>query len=110
MKRNHLSNSKQWVDEDEQNEAADDDYANNFGGGGMPGMGGDGGLGGIDFSKMGPGGGVPDMEGLGGGDDDGEESDDEPPGLADEAEAGADVPGEKDSSTDKGKGKIEEIA
>ncbi|KAJ9223749.1 hypothetical protein DTO027B5_5998 [Paecilomyces variotii] len=37
-----------WVDEDEQDEAPEDDYANNFGG-----FGEDGGLGGIDFSKLG---------------------------------------------------------
>jgi len=42
-----------WVDEDEQNVAADDDY--NFGNmGGMGGMGGD--LGGLDFSSLGGGG------------------------------------------------------
>ncbi|KAJ5433267.1 Co-chaperone protein SBA1 [Penicillium daleae] len=51
-----------WVDEDEQDEAAEDDYANNFGG-----FGGDdaGGLSNIDFSKlggMGGAGGMPDLE------------------------------------------------
>ncbi|OQD76442.1 hypothetical protein PENDEC_c004G06553 [Penicillium decumbens] len=55
-----------WVDEDEQDEAAEDDYANNFGG-----MGGDeGGLGNIDFSKlggMGGAGGMPDLSALAGG-------------------------------------------
>jgi hypothetical protein len=51
------------VDEDEQDGAPDDDYMNNFGGG----MGGgDGGFGGIDFSKLGGG----DMGGLGDADDD----------------------------------------
>lgn len=41
-----------WVDEDEQDEVAEDDYANNMGGFG--GAGGDaGGLGNIDFSKLG---------------------------------------------------------
>lgn len=37
-----------WVDEDEQDEALDEDYANNFGG-----FGEEGGLGNIDFSKLG---------------------------------------------------------
>ena len=51
----------QWVDEDEQDEAAEDDYANNFGG--FEGLGGGegGGLGNIDFSKLGAG-----LEGMGG--------------------------------------------
>jgi len=77
-----------WVDEDEQDEAGEDDYANNFGG-----MGGgeEGGLSNIDFSKlggMGGAGGMPDlsamMGGMGGagmpgapGADDGEGEDDE---------------------------------
>ena len=45
----------QWVDEDEQDEAPEDDYANNFGGlgGGEPGAEGPGGLVNIDFSKLG---------------------------------------------------------
>ncbi|PNY24149.1 Protein wos2 [Tolypocladium capitatum] len=55
-----------WVDEDEQNEAAEEDFSQ-FGGmgksSGMPGMGGD--FGGIDFSKLGGGaGGMPDMSGM----------------------------------------------
>ncbi|CAG8259473.1 unnamed protein product [Penicillium salamii] len=66
-----------WVDEDEQDEAGEDDYANNFGGfggegGGDP-NGGAGGLGNIDFSKLGgmPGmgggaGGMPDLSALAG--------------------------------------------
>ncbi|KAH9435716.1 hypothetical protein MCOR02_004635 [Pyricularia oryzae] len=80
-----------WVDEDEQNEAAEEDFSN-FGGmggmPGMPGMGGAGDFGGIDFSKLGGGGmGMP-------GDDeemDEEEEDDEMPGLenAEEADAAA---------------------
>ncbi|TLS25469.1 hypothetical protein PpBr36_07157 [Pyricularia pennisetigena] len=80
-----------WVDEDEQNEAAEDDFSN-FGGmggmPGMPGMGGAGDFGGIDFSKLGGGGmGMP-------GDDeemDEDEDDDEMPGLenAEEADAAA---------------------
>ncbi|KAE8139816.1 HSP20-like chaperone [Aspergillus pseudotamarii] len=50
-----------WVDEDEQDEVAEDDYANNFGG--FEGLGGEGGggLGNIDFSKLGAG-----LEGMGG--------------------------------------------
>lgn len=43
----------QWVDEDEQDEAQEDDYAANFGG-----FGEEGGLGGIDFSKLGGGAGL----------------------------------------------------
>ncbi|KAJ5690442.1 Co-chaperone protein SBA1 [Penicillium macrosclerotiorum] len=67
-----------WVDEDEQDEAADDDYANNFGGFG----GGDeGGLSNIDFSKlggMGGAGGMPDLSALAGGmGDEGDEGEDD---------------------------------
>ncbi|KAK3397302.1 HSP20-like chaperone [Sordaria brevicollis] len=79
-----------WVDEDEQHEAAEDDFSNFGGMGGMPGMGGmgmDGGMGGmggdfggIDFSKLG-GAGIP------GGDDDDEDSDDDMPPLEGEEEA-----------------------
>jgi hypothetical protein len=67
-----------WVDEDEQDEAPDDDFANQYGGD----MG-EGGMGGIDFSKLGGGaGGMPDMSafsGMGGagGDDFGEEEEDD---------------------------------
>ncbi|KAK4038110.1 HSP20-like chaperone [Parachaetomium inaequale] len=73
-----------WVDEDEQNEAAEDDFAN-FGGGGpgmggLPGMGG-GDFGGIDFSKLGGGAGMPT-----GDDDDEEDSDDDMPPLEGEEE------------------------
>jgi len=73
-----------WVDEDEQNEAEEEDFSQ-FGGaggmGGMPGMGGMGGgdFGGIDFSKLGAGGGMPEM-------DDEEESDDDMPPLEGEEE------------------------
>ena len=42
----------QWVDEDEQDDAPEDDYMNSFGGFG------DDSLGGIDFSKMGGGAGA----------------------------------------------------
>ncbi|KAK4455722.1 HSP20-like chaperone [Podospora aff. communis PSN243] len=70
-----------WVDEDEQNEAAEEDFSN-FGG-----MGGGGDFGGIDFSKLGGGAGLPT-------DDDGEEeeSDDEdmPPLEGEEEEAAGD--------------------
>ncbi|OQD86535.1 hypothetical protein PENANT_c007G08840 [Penicillium antarcticum] len=88
-----------WVDEDEQDEAGEDDYANNFGGfggeDGGPGAGAGGGLGNIDFSKLG---GMPGMGGMGGGMPDlsalqgmaggaagaeGEEDDDELPELED---------------------------
>ncbi|KAF9891825.1 Prostaglandin E synthase 3 (Cytosolic) [Aspergillus nanangensis] len=61
-----------WVDEDEQDEAPEEDYANNMGGfeGMGGGAGGEGGLGNIDFSKLGAGlegmGGMPGMEGMGG--------------------------------------------
>jgi hypothetical protein len=76
-----------WVDEDEQDEAAEDDYANNFGG-----FGGDegGGLSTIDFSKlggMGGAGGMPDLSALAGaaggaeGAEGEEEEDDELPEL-----------------------------
>lgn len=55
----------QWVDEDEQDESFEDDYAANFGG-----FGEDGGLGNIDFSKLG--GGADDDSGDAG--EDGESS------------------------------------
>lgn len=42
----------QWVDEDEQDDAPEDDYMNSFGGFG------DDSLGGIDFSKLGGGAGA----------------------------------------------------
>ncbi|KAK4241050.1 HSP20-like chaperone [Achaetomium macrosporum] len=69
-----------WVDEDEQNEAADDDFANFGGMGGLPGMGGDGGFGGIDFSKLGSGAGMPS------GDDEDDSDDDMPPLEGEEEE------------------------
>ncbi|KAL1994763.1 hypothetical protein VTN49DRAFT_950 [Thermomyces lanuginosus] len=47
-----------WVDEDEQDEAPEDDYAANFGG-----FGDDGGLGNIDFSKLGDSGAADSGEG-----------------------------------------------
>ncbi|KAJ5312628.1 hypothetical protein N7508_003458 [Penicillium antarcticum] len=91
-----------WVDEDEQDEAGEDDYANNFGGfggeDGGPGAGAGGGLGNIDFSKLGGmpgmggmggmGGGMPDLsalQGMAGGaaGAEGEEDDDELPELED---------------------------
>ncbi|KAJ4306934.1 p23 chaperone protein wos2 [Collariella sp. IMI 366227] len=70
-----------WVDEDEQDEAVDED----FGAGGMGGMGDMGGndFGGIDFSKLAGGGGMPGMPGM---DDDEDESDDDMPPLEGEEE------------------------
>lgn len=86
-----------WVDEDEQNEAADEDFSQFGGMGGMPGMGGMGGMpgmggmdggdfGGIDFSKLG-GGAMPGADD----EDDDDEDDDEMPALEGE-EGGADAP------------------
>ncbi|WYZ36579.1 hypothetical protein EsH8_II_000085 [Colletotrichum jinshuiense] len=65
-----------WVDEDEQEEAAEEDFSQFGGMGGMPGMGGAGGgdFGGIDFSKLG--GGAPGMEDM---DDEDEDDEDMPP-------------------------------
>ncbi|KAK7421433.1 p23 chaperone protein wos2 [Neonectria magnoliae] len=79
-----------WVDEDDQNEAADEDFSQfgnqpGAGMGGMPGM--DGGdFGGIDFSKLAAGGagGLPNMDALGGEDadeDEEEEEEDDMPAL-----------------------------
>ncbi|KAI2789679.1 Co-chaperone protein SBA1 [Penicillium oxalicum] len=88
-----------WVDEDEQDEAAEDDYANNFGGfGGEDG----GGLSNIDFSKlggMGGAGGMPDLNALAGmaGGAPGAEGDEEDDDLPDLEEA-------------DGKSKIQEIS
>jgi hypothetical protein len=86
----------QWVDEDEQNEAPEDDYLNQFGGG----MGEDGGFGGIDFSKLGGGAGaggdMPGMEGMGA---EGAEDDDE------EEDSDEDMPELEGDDDDKGKGK-----
>jgi len=79
---------KQWVDEDEQEALADDDYGN-FGG-----MSDDGGLGGIDFSKLGAAGGMgdaPGMEGASAGAADDEDDDDDSedmPDLEDDDKAG----------------------
>ncbi|KAG5970113.1 hypothetical protein E4U58_000695 [Claviceps cyperi] len=71
-----------WVDEDEQNEAPEDDFSQ-FGGmgGGGPAMGGD--FGGIDFSKLGGGAGMPDLSSMAGMDDDSD--DDDVPALEGEA-------------------------
>lgn len=96
-KRMHFlkTNFDKWVDEDEQNEAAEEDFSQFGGMGGMPGMGGmDGGMGGmgggdfggIDFSKLGggmPGGDMPDAE-----EDDGDSDDDMPPLEGEEEKAG----------------------
>lgn len=77
-----------WVDEDEQNEAAEEDFSQFGGMGGMPGMGGSD-FGGIDFSKLGggamPGGEEDDEE------EDDEDDDDEMPALADEEEDAKDA-------------------
>jgi hypothetical protein len=97
----------QWVDEDEQNEAPEDDYMNNFGG---QGMGEDGGFGGIDFSKLGAGGaGMPDMGTMGdqGEDDEDEDDDEDMPELEDEADE-ADGKGKGKAAEEKPK--IEEVA
>ncbi|TFB04612.1 Protein wos2 [Trichoderma ghanense] len=95
-----------WVDEDEQNEAADDDLSKFGDMGGMPGMGGD--FGGIDFSKLGGGaGGMPDMSGMGlegmpeysssgNPDSDSDDDDDEMPGLEGEEEKKVEEVEEKD--------------
>lgn len=91
-----------WVDEDEQNEAPEDDYMNQFGGG----MGEDGGFGGIDFSKLGGGAGgdMPGMEGLGAqGEEDEDEDDEDDEDMPDLADP------EEDKTAGKGKSKIEEI-
>ncbi|EKV18756.1 Hsp90 binding co-chaperone (Sba1), putative [Penicillium digitatum PHI26] len=95
------TNFDKWVDEDEQDEAGEDDYANNFGGFGGEGGGdpsaGAGGLGNIDFSKlggmagMGGMGGMPDLSALAGGmggipGDEGAEEDDEDLPELEEAE------------------------
>jgi len=94
-----------WVDEDEQNEAPEDDYMNNFGAG----MGEDGGFGGIDFSKLGAGAGagepdMPDAEGLEGEDE--EDSDEEMPSL----EGEEDDKDEAGESSKAGSKKIQEVS
>jgi len=111
-----------WVDEDEQDAAAeDDDYMSRMGGmggaggaGGMPGMGGDGGFGGIDFSKLGGMGGMggEGMGGMGGmgdeeeGDDEDDDDDDDamPDLEGEDATEGAGAKKESGSSS-----KIEEV-
>jgi len=76
-----------WVDEDEQEALADDDYGN-FG------MGDDGGLGGIDFSKLGAAGGMGETPGMGdmsagaAGDDDDDDDSEDMPDLEDDDKAG----------------------
>ncbi|BDD54891.1 hypothetical protein MPDQ_008076 [Monascus purpureus] len=64
-----------WVDEDEQDEAGEDDYANNFGG-----FGDEGGLGNIDFSKLG---GLSNLGGEAQAGDDEDKEDEEMPELED---------------------------
>ncbi|KAL4782259.1 HSP20-like chaperone [Aspergillus varians] len=88
------TNFDKWVDEDEQDEAPEEDYANNFGGFDPADQ---GGLGNIDFSKLG---GLPGAGGLGGDlPAEGEEDDEDMPEL-EEADTKA---GDKSS-------KIQEVA
>jgi len=96
-----------WVDEDEQDAVPDDENINN-----MAGLG-DGGFGGIDFSKLGAGGGgMPDLGSLAGGagmpdmagGDEEDSDDDEMPELEDEDEAKEGAPKAKEDS------KIEEVS
>lgn len=77
-----------WVDEDEQNEAAEEDFSQFGGMGGMPGMG-DGGadFGGIDFSKLGGGAGMGGLD-----EDDEEEEEEDMPALEGEDEEEAAEP------------------
>ncbi|EMF09545.1 HSP20-like chaperone [Sphaerulina musiva SO2202] len=99
-----------WVDEDEQDVAADDDdYMSRMGGMGGMGGGADGGFGGIDFSKLGGAAGMGGMGGMGGEDDDEGDEDDaeempELEGEDDDAQGGA-----AGATADKGKAKIEEV-
>ncbi|OJI95891.1 hypothetical protein ASPVEDRAFT_180976 [Aspergillus versicolor CBS 583.65] len=89
------TNFDKWVDEDEQDEAPEDDYANNFGGFDPNDQ---GGLGNIDFSKLG---GLPGAGGPGGdfGGEGDEEDEEEMPAL----EEADDKAGEKSS-------KIQEVS
>ncbi|KAK2810891.1 hypothetical protein FQN50_002482 [Emmonsiellopsis sp. PD_5] len=92
-----------WVDEDEQDALADEDYSNLGGMGGMPGMGGmgaGGDFGGIDFSKLGAGGmgGMPDLGAMGGEEGEGDEGSDD------------DMPALEEDDQSAGKPKIEEVA
>ncbi|KAG5291420.1 cell cycle regulator p21 protein [Histoplasma ohiense] len=85
-----------WVDEDEQDTLADDDYGN------LGDMGGMGDMGGIDFSKLGAGmGGMAGMDAMAdeGGDDEG--SEDDMPALEEDI---------KDGDAKDTKPKIEEVA
>ncbi|KAK4221797.1 HSP20-like chaperone [Podospora fimiseda] len=74
-----------WVDEDEQHEALEDEFSQ-FGGGG--GMGGD--FGGIDFSKLGGGAGLP--TGLGEEEEEEDSDDDDMPALEGEEDEAASKP------------------
>ncbi|KAF6819987.1 cs domain-containing protein [Colletotrichum plurivorum] len=85
-----------WVDEDEQEEAAEEDFSQFGGMGGMPGMGGAGGdFGGIDFSKLG--GGAPGMDDL----DDEEEDDEDMPALEGEEDSKAAAPAAAGKAAEK---------
>ncbi|KAI1906674.1 p23 chaperone protein wos2 [Ophidiomyces ophidiicola] len=71
-----------WVDEDEQDEAPEEDFS-------MPGgFGGDGGLGGIDFSKLGGGQNIAELAGDAAAGDDGSDEDDDMPELEEEKTPG----------------------
>ncbi|OAQ73270.1 protein wos2 [Pochonia chlamydosporia 170] len=95
-KRYHFlkTNFDKWVDEEDQNEAAEEDFSQFGGMGGMPGMGGD--FGGIDFSQLGGAGGMPDLSAMGGeggeeaeGEDSDDDDDDDMPALEGEEAAAA---------------------
>jgi len=88
-----------WVDEDEQNEAPEDDYMNQFGGGGL---GEDGGFGGIDFSKLGGGAG---MGGEGAGEAGGAEGEEEEDDEEDDDDEMPDLEEDETEAEGKGKGK-----
>ncbi|EOO03602.1 putative hsp90 associated co-chaperone protein [Phaeoacremonium minimum UCRPA7] len=84
-----------WVDEDEQNEAAEDDFSQFGGMGGMPGMGAGGDFGGIDFSKLGG--------GAGGAEEEEEEDDDDMPPLEGEEDEEDDDDDEEEAPKAAGK-------
>ncbi|KAL4974020.1 HSP20-like chaperone [Aspergillus desertorum] len=95
-----------WVDEDEQDEAPEDDYGNNFGGFDPSDQ---GGLGNIDFSKLG---GLSGMGGAGGDlGAEGEEGDDDDMPELEEADNKAEDKAE-DKAQDKAedKSKIQELS
>lgn len=88
-----------WVDEDEQNEVAEDDFSTFGGPGGLPGMGNDDDLGNMDFSKFqSKVDGMPVLEDDEGVDDDSLEGDE---GVEDEEESGIATEGAKDAKDAK---------